>query len=159
MARGLALLLCLLTFAGLAASCGGGAGDRVEVRIGRLVIEAELARTPEERTQGLSGRGSLPREAGMLFVFPQEHVASFWMRGMRFPLDFIWISGDRHVVDLTEDVPPPAPGTPDDALPFYNPDAPVLYVLEVNAGVVQESGVRAGDSVSFEPDVSPEEEQ
>ncbi|MDZ4278961.1 MAG: DUF192 domain-containing protein, partial [Dehalococcoidia bacterium] len=106
-----------------------GDDESVEVTVGPLVIEAELARTPEERSLGLGGRDLLPEDAGMLFVFEQEGQPGFWMRGMRFPLDFIWISADQRVVSLTEDVPPPEPGTPDQALPFYEPDEPVLYVL------------------------------
>ena len=129
----------------------------VEVRIGALVIDAEQARTQEERTQGLGGRGSLAADAGMLFVFEEEGQHSFWMRGMRFPLDFIWISSDGLVVELTEDVPPPAPGAADGDLPLFRPGTPVLYVLEVNAGVVREAGVGVGDAVRFAPDISQEE--
>lgn len=130
----------------------------VEVRIGGLVIDAEQARSQEDRVQGLSGRESLAADAGMLFVFDEERQPGFWMLEMRFPLDFIWISGDGIVVDLTEDVPPPAPGTPDSDLPLYRPDMPVRYVLEVNAGVVRTAGVRVGDAVRFEPDISQDGE-
>ena len=137
--------------AGAAVACGGGAAQRVEVRIGRLAVSAELARTPEERARGLGGRASLMQDAGMLFVFPGEGQPDFWMKDMRFPLDFIWISADRHVVDLTENVPPPAPGTPDSDLPRYRPRAAVLYTLEVNAGAIAVAGLRLGDAVTFDP--------
>jgi len=104
-----ALLLTLVAALGtLAAACTDTEG--VNVRIDGLVIEAELARTPEERARGLSGRESLAGDAGMLFVFQAEGQHAFWMRGMRFSLDFIWISSARRVVDMTENVPPPAPG-------------------------------------------------
>ena len=139
----------------LAAACSSS--ERVEVHIGGLVVEAEVARTSEERRQGLSGRSSLPDDGGMLFVFQEEGRPGFWMRAMRFPLDFIWISGDGLVVDLTEDVPPPEPGVLDEDLPRYQPDAPVLYVLEVDAGVIRQSGVQAGDVVIFKPDISPQD--
>ena len=134
------------------AGCGGvGEQEGTEIRIGSLTIQAELARTPEERAQGLSGRDSLPEGEGMLFIFQQEGLPSFWMKGMRFPLDFIWISRDLRVVDITENVPPPGP---DGALPTYEPDAAVLYMLEVNAGVVRMTGIDVGDTVAFEPDIS-----
>ena len=148
------LLLSLVVALGvLAAACGGS--ERIEVRIGGLVVEAEVAGTPEERGQGLSGRSSLPDDGGMLFVFQEEGQPGFWMRAMRFPLDFIWISRDGRVVDLTEDVPPPEPGVLDEELPRYLPDAPILYVLEVDAGVIRQSGVQVGDVVTFKPDISP----
>ena len=139
-----------------AAQVGEDGHERIEVRIDGLVIEAEVARTPEERAQGLSGRSSLPESAGMLFVFQEERRPGFWMKGMRFPLDFIWISRDRRVADITRDVPPPEPGTPDGALLLYQPAEPVLYVLEVNAGIVGEAGLRVGEAVTFEPEVEEE---
>ncbi len=126
------------------------------MRIGRLAVTVELARTPAERTRGLSGRAALPEDAGMLFVFPNEQQPTFWMKDMRFPLDFVWISADKHVVAVTEQVPPPAPGTTDAALPLYSSTAPVLYTLEVNGGLVEKLGVHAGDPVTFTPEVPPE---
>ena len=125
----------------------GGAGRR-QVHIGEMTVRAEVAMTPERRGRGLSGRTSLPEDAGMLFVFEQEQRPAFWMRDMLFSLDFIWISADGRVVDLTLDVPPPAPAS---RLPTYQPAEPVLYMLEVNAGVVQRFGVQVGDAVTFEP--------
>ncbi len=150
------LSFLVVALAALAVACTGAAADRFEVRVGGLVFQAELARTPAEREQGLSGRASLPDDGGMLFVFQEEHRPGFWMRGMRFPLDFIWISRDRRVVDLTENVPPPEPGVPIEELPRYQPDDAVLYVLEVNAGVVREFGIQVGDAVTFAPDIAEE---
>lgn len=160
----LRLLVAAIAFglAGLIAACGDtGPAEvvpgRVDVRIGALVVDAEQARTPAERAQGLSGRESLDADAGMLFVYEDELQPGFWMREMRFPLDFIWISAEGIVVDLTEDVPPPAPSTADSDLPLYRPDTPARYVLEVNAGLVREAAVSVGDTVQFEPDISQEE--
>lgn len=127
---------------------------RVQVRIGDLVIDAEGARTLEERAQGLSDRDEMALDEGMLFFMESERVPGFHMRGMRFPLDFIWISSDLQVADLTENVPYPA--SPDDEPARIQPQSPVLYVLEVNAGVVESSGLRIGDEVVFDPDVSAE---
>ena len=101
----------------------------------------------------------MPLDEGMLFIFESEGQHSFWMRGMLFPLDFIWISGDRLIVDITMDVPPPEPGVPDGELPRYRSDHPVLYVLEVNAGVVREAGAQIGDLVTFEPEALLEPSQ
>ena len=56
---------------------------------------------------------------------------------MLFPLDFIWISSDRIVVDITVDVPSVEPGVPDGELPRYRPDQAVLYTLAVTARIVR----------------------
>jgi len=150
-----AFLLLALVPALLLAACGSGDADGVEritVSVAGLTIDAEVACTPEQRGLGLGFREAIGHGEGMLFVYDDANLASFWMRGMQFPLDFIWIDAERTVVDLTLDVPPPEPGTADEDLPRYVPAAPVRYVLEVNAGVVREGSVAIGDAVTFEPE-------
>jgi uncharacterized membrane protein (UPF0127 family) len=152
----LALLLAAAAAWGVACSDGGSSpSELVDVRIGGLTIHAEVANTPAERVPGLGGRDSMARDAGMLFVHIDERPRTFWMRNMRFGLDFVWISAARQVVHLTENVPPPEPGTPDSELETLRPDVAVQYVLEVNAGVVAEAGIAIGDGVSFEPEPPP----
>ncbi len=119
------------------------------VRIGAATFTVETARTVAQQTQGLSGRDQLPKNAGMLFPLQTERTPVFWMRQMRFALDFVWISTDCRAADITPNVPPPAPNTPDNALPLYSPSRPVLYVLEINAGEAAASGIRAGQPVLF----------
>src|SRR4030042_2564613 len=57
-------------------------------------IFVEIADTPEKRSQGLSGRDNLSQNQGMLFIFNQPAIPSFWMKDMNFPLDFIWINNN-----------------------------------------------------------------
>ncbi|MEX1254982.1 MAG: DUF192 domain-containing protein [Dehalococcoidia bacterium] len=124
------------------------------VRVGDgLAIRAELALTPAQRTLGLGQRDSLASGAGMLFVFQEPDEHTFCMCGMRFPLDFVWIGPDMRVVDLSRDVPPPDEANGEPA--SFRPSEPVLYVLEINAGLVDGAGVQVGDAVTFEPEVSP----
>ena len=149
----------------LAAGCGGSSApdsatatpvatstpitlsELIEVHFDELVIQAEPAWTAEERAQGLSDHAPLSNDGGMLFFFGEERVPAFSMRGMLFSLDFVWISQDLRVVDLTENVPhPDAAG---EVLSGIRPSAPVLYVLEVNTGIIEEFGIEIGDEVSF----------
>ena len=148
------LAVVLVSLAATTLSCGGGGHlERTNVHVGSATFDAELALTPAQRSLGLGGRETLDRDAGMLFVFSTAQRASFWMKGMRFPLDFVWISGDKRVIQLTEGVPPPDAGTADAALPLYKPDQPVRYMLEINAGIAAELGIRVGAAVTFEPEV------
>jgi uncharacterized membrane protein (UPF0127 family) len=103
--------------------------------IGDTTLLVEIADDIQERSQGLSGRTSLQPNTGMLFLFEEPVLASFWMKDMNFALDFLWIA-DGVVVDVTENVPPPEDGN----LPTYRPNQPVDMVLEVNAGWVEEHG-------------------
>ena len=111
-----------------------------------VVVRVELARTAAERTRGLGGHAPLGADEGMLFVFPEAGRHSFWMKGMTFALDIIWIR-DGQVVHVLADVPPPRPGTPDSELPIYTPPATADYVLEVSAGFAARWGIQAGSRV------------
>lgn len=117
--------------------------------IGDTIFEAEVAHTPVLRSRGLSGRLGLTPQTGMLFVFESGTASSFWMKGMRFALDFVWISSGCEVAGVTTGVPPPEPGTADSDLPIYTSPAPAAYVFEVNAGEVATLGVEVGDPVRF----------
>ena len=117
--------------------------------MGSAVFDAELAFTPEDRTQGLSDRESLPQTTGMLFIFEDTRTPTFWMYRMRFDLDFVWIGEDCAVADVHRNVPRQADGQQPSDLPRYSPTAPVLYNLEINAGLVDSLGIEIGDKVTF----------
>lgn len=112
-------------------------------------VRAEVASQPEEQHRGLGGRDSLVKDEGMIFLFATPRRPIFWMKGMRFPLDFIWLNNGR-IVDLQRSVPPPNPGTPEDQLPSIIPQSLVDAVLEVNAGFIAENKLAVGDSVKID---------
>ncbi|MBI4425994.1 MAG: DUF192 domain-containing protein [Candidatus Kerfeldbacteria bacterium] len=109
-------------------------------------VRAEVAATLAARSTGLAGRESLPADAGMLFVFEQPGPHAFWMQGMRFPLDIIWINNGQ-VVDVALNVP-----VPDGVPPLYTPEQFATSVLEVNAGFVAEHGITIGSPAAIEFD-------
>ncbi|MDJ0269857.1 MAG: DUF192 domain-containing protein [Aigarchaeota archaeon] len=123
---------------------GFGGGEYGFVMVGDVLVRVEIADTPEERIRGLSGRESLKPGWGMLFIFPQEGIYSFWMYGMRFSLDIIWIDEDGYVVYVVEKAPP---CKEDGECPSYTPDEEALYVLEVAAGFVEDNNVREGQRI------------
>lgn len=116
-----------------------------KVTIGNHVIYVDVAATPQARERGLSGRTSLAEDHGMLFVYPAPAKHGFWMRGMNFSLDFIWIR-DKTVFELTRNVPPPTEGeVPVMLEPYY----PIDMVLEVNAGTIDRLGIKEGDTIEI----------
>lgn len=117
------------------------------VTIGAHTFTVEVAATPQQISQGLSGREQVGAD-GMLFMMPRREVPLFWMKDMHFPLDFIWIDGNT-VVDLTEHVPAPDPQTPLEELPRYSPAVPATHVLEVPVGIVSKLGIQKGDAVRW----------
>ena len=112
-------------------------------------IPVEVASTIEQTSRGLGFRDSLDADAGMIFDMHGERDPGFWMRGMRFPLDFVWIDTGRRVIGVTRDVQP-QPGAPDSELVLYHPPAPVGYVLELNAGAAERLGIGEGTELRFE---------
>lgn len=109
-----------------------GAVYRVEA--GSAAYAAEAASSAYSRGLGLSGREGLAPGTAMLFDLGSEREAAFWMRGMRFALDIIWVRADWSIAAISRDVHPPAPGIADADLPLYDPGEPVRFVLEVSAG-------------------------
>ena len=117
------------------------------VTVGDVEFEVEIVHTPAERATGLSGRDSLRPMTGMLFVFESGTASAFWMKDMRFPLDFVWIGEECEVVDTTLNVPhPPAPDSP---LQTFESVSPAAYTFEVNAGELEALGIQKGDPVRF----------
>ena len=123
----LSAVLALLVIASAALSVRKPAETRM-MTLGDAQLSVQLADTPEKTSRGLGGRDSLPRDSGMLFMFGTSDRWRFWMKDMRFPLDFIWIDENWRVVSVTPDIGP-------ETYPqLFLPPAPVRYVLEVNAG-------------------------
>ncbi|KKR81487.1 MAG: hypothetical protein UU73_C0001G0033 [Candidatus Daviesbacteria bacterium GW2011_GWA1_41_61] len=120
--------------------------SRTQIKINETVVNVEVADTPSERSKGLGGRLSLASNSGMLFVFPETKKTQFWMKGMNFPLDFIFIR-DGKVVDIIPNVQPPLPNQPDSNLPVYEPTVSINMMLEVSAGFVAAHSIKLGDQV------------
>lgn len=102
-----------------------------------LRFSIELAQTPAERSQGLMFRESLPRGAGMLFVFEHPQRVAFWMKNTLIPLDLIFIDQGGTVTRVH------ANAIPHDETPIPGGDA-VFAVLEINGGLAARYGIVAG---------------
>ncbi len=118
-----------------------------KVTINSATFKVTLSNTPEKQIKGLSGVTSLPEGHGMLFVFDKPGNNSFWMHGMKFPLDIIFILDDR-VVGVYENLPP----ADDRELnpPQWGGDVISDRALEINAGMVKKFNIKVGDKVSFQ---------
>lgn len=82
-------------------------------------------------------RDSVPPGTGMLFVFDEPAIRSFWMRNTQVPLDIAFIDEELRVVEIER--------MEAETTDLHAPDEPVLYALEVPAGWFAGVGVRAGD--------------
>ena len=105
----------------------------------------ELARTNEETEKGLMFRNHLDKDKGMLFIFDKEDIYPFWMKNTLIALDIIWMDEVGNIVFISKNNQPCLA----DNCPSINPGAKAKYVLEINAGVAEELGIKTGESMEF----------
>lgn len=109
----------------------------MELRGERFTLETLV--TEKEREKGLGGRDSLCKTCAALFVFEKPGRYPFWMKGMRFPIDIVWLLGDR-VVFIAENVNPDFSG-------IFDPDVVADSVAEFSSGNAK--GMNVGEKVIF----------
>jgi uncharacterized membrane protein (UPF0127 family) len=139
LAAGLAVLAALLVAFAQDAPARGPA----EVVIGGQKVRVTVADTDALREKGLGGHAGLAPDEGMLFVFDADLRPGFWMKGMRFSIDILWIDRERRIVHIVPDL------APETYPALYAPPVPSRYVLELAAGFVRKHNVRVGDSVRW----------
>jgi len=138
-----------LFFATLLILCSSllAAYEKRALQVGAVMYDVEVVQTVPERRQGLSGRSHLKSNCGMLFVYKNHReIPAFWMKGMLFPIDIIWISNDE-VIQITSDIP--VERCEEFCLQKYSPYKAIDHVLEINAGEAKEMGIQIGDRVKF----------
>lgn len=114
------------------------------IQIGEALFKLELATTTLAKARGLGYRDCMPEDQGMLFLFDAPGKHSFWMKGMRFPLDIIWLRKNI-VVFIEEHLAAPTSPIP----PSYTPSRDADAVIELNAGLVKKLDVHIGDRIEF----------
>jgi uncharacterized membrane protein (UPF0127 family) len=110
------------------------------LRIAGVSVEAELARTEEQRTAGLMFRTALEDGKGMLFIFDHDEVLSFWMKNTLIPLSVAYITYDGKILEIRDMYP--------QDLRSIQSSRSVRYALEVPQGWFGRAGIQAGDVVS-----------
>lgn len=127
----------------LVLACSGGAcADPLltyPLTIKGQVLRAELARTEEEKRQGLMGRKHLPENAGMLFIYEREGLWAMWMKNTYVPLSVAFIDRNGVILNI-EDMQPLTEDS-------HQAAKPAKYALEVNQGWFAKRGIKRGDRV------------
>lgn len=109
------------------------------INIGDKSYKCKIAKSEEDKRQGLMNVEYLPTDEGMLFVWEDEDTHKMWMKDTLIPLDMIAINGDDEVTMVY-----PAQPKDETLISFIGSK----YILEVN----QNSGIKVGDD--FEIDES-----
>src|SRR5580704_15354318 len=93
----------------------------------KFSFDIEVATTPEQETYGLMFRRSLPRDAGMLFLWPEDRMVIMWMKNTFISLDMLYVGSDGVITKIITNAEPLS-------LTPLSSDAPVRAVIEINAG-------------------------
>ena len=117
-------------------------------------IKADIADTPKEREEGLMFRKKLPKNYGMLFVFPREDYFEFWMKNTWVNLDMVYIGWDKKITALYPNVAASTPKTADADVARVGGRA--QYVLELPAGAAKRDHLSVGQSLKFKVKIPTE---
>lgn len=109
-------------------------------------LKVKVARTPSDKARGLmdtqqEGPTALGPNEGMLFVYPEEQILSFWMKNTSIPLSIAFIGADRKIQQI-EDMEPY-----NEAL--IKSKQPAQYALEVNSGWFDKHNITHGDTITI----------
>ena len=143
------LFLLSVAFCSTAGCATADGGSWVELRGKRFTVE--VADDAAERERGLMFRDNLAVDHGMIFIHDYQAPQAYWMKNTKIPLDILYFDQARKLVSAQQSVPPCSLG---DRCPPFASEGPALYVLELNAGIAESLGVRAGDQLVFGPAIA-----
>ena len=148
------LALALSAVAGPASSSTPGCRAQVVAKKASLVfpdgkkIKVDVVDNPTTREVGLMCRTKLPKDYGMLFVFPQEMDLSFWMKNTLVSLDILWIGAGKTITAIAPRLKASTVETPEDLVARAGGRG--QYVLELPAGAAKRHGLKVGDTLRFD---------
>ena len=118
--------------------------EKIEVSIynKNITFNVEVAKTIEERRTGLMYRKKLLNNEGMLFIFPREKIIKLWMKNTYIPLDVIFISENKVIVDIKKNMEKLSET-------IVKSKVKSRYALEFNAGLINKLDIKIGDKVLF----------
>jgi uncharacterized membrane protein (UPF0127 family) len=116
------------------------------VKIDGKQFFVDVAKTDEQKAKGLDIYDKLPVKKGMIFTFQTPDYYPFWMKGMKFPIDIIYINNNK-IVDIFENLPNPK--TDNETPVMVKPQAKSNFILEINAGLSHKYNFKTGDRIEI----------
>ena len=138
------LIATLFVIGVIGSSCRNEKLPVIDLGVGDITIQAEVARTPLERERGLMFRRTLGEKEGMLFVYDTDQRLTFWMRNTYVPLSIAFISSEGEITQIEEMRPQ------DESMVISRRS--VRYALEVNRAAFKKWGAGVGDKIVFPQD-------
>lgn len=113
--------------------------EKRPIRVGGVPVTAWIADTDPRRQLGLMHVRALPRDHGMLFVYPDVRPRTFWMKNTFIPLSIAFID-ETGTIDSILDMQPHDLG-------HHPSKGAVRFGLEMTQGWFADHGVHVGDRV------------
>ncbi len=108
----------------------------------KKTLVAEMARTPREQAKGYMFRKNIPMGTGMLFVFHEPQLLSFWMKNTPHPLSIAYITEEGKIAEIYD-------MKPFDLTPVES-FLPCKFALEVPKGWFTGVGITTGDMLELD---------
>lgn len=105
-------------------------------------IQIEIADNDFERQTGLMYRKNMASDRGMLFIFDDNTIRSFYMKNTYIPLDLVFINSNNTIVSIAKNAKPLNESS-------IRSEDNAQYVLEINAGLSDQWSLKKGDKVNF----------
>jgi uncharacterized membrane protein (UPF0127 family) len=122
------------------------------VTIGKHVFRVWLAQDFDRERPGVVQEGLMhvpPEEIaddqGMLFVFRDERIRSFWMLNTITPLDIAYARSDGTIVTIRQ--------MPAQTIRSFGSIEPAMFALEVKHGTFERLGIAEGDTMVIPAEV------
>jgi hypothetical protein len=141
--------------------CSLGCGTKTqplstEVTIGGETFNLEIVRDVQSRAKGLMHRTEIQSGRGMIFVFPDAIIRSFWMKNCIVPIDLIFLDS-RGTITATHEmaVEPPKNNEEsewdyDNRLSNYWSNAPTRFAIELQSGSIKRLNVKINDRIHLD---------
>ena len=137
------------------AACGDSSGDEslprpslnpatamIDTDDGIVLVNTEVADSPQERARGLMGRKSLGEDEGMMFLYFEEHRGPYTMRNTLIPLSIAFFDRTGEIISILDMEP-----CEEEPCPLYDSGKAYWGALEVNQGAFEDWGVELGDRI------------
>ena len=110
--------------------------------INGIQANVDIANSVLSRQEGLMHRNDLADNDGMLFIFSEPDIRSFWMKDTYVPLSIAFADDDGVIINI------------EDMHPYEEVStlsiAPATYALEMNRGWFKKNGIEPGHKIEVE---------
>ena len=103
--------------------------SKKKIVINKVVLDVEVAETQEQHNYGLMNRDHLPENLGMMFVFKESEIRSFWMKNTFIDLSIGYFDQNKVLFQILD---MKATNLAQKEFPSYSSSGPAQYALVVS---------------------------